>query len=197
LKFAKAPSHDPAERADSDDFATTEDIEWAIGLLSEGDWARLALIAERFFRTRSLKSTWAEPCDLLQEAILRTLHGERRWPRKRVSFTQHLARTMESVSGHLAEHRETQTRHQALIPQPLRPSSPAHALESKEELDNLRRYLAGTSKAWEFLMLKAEGQSAALIMSQLELSLSAYEAIRKKVQRTLTRLPKTGDRHGR
>ena len=82
------------KRAPSDEYASDQEVEAAIAALSPTDVERLR--ARATYRVIALASTGlgmsAE--DLLQEAILRTFEGRKRW-RKTVSFVKHL----EQASG--------------------------------------------------------------------------------------------------
>lgn len=195
MKNADVSTLSPGEDG-SDNFADAPRVELEIRSLSEGDWTKLGTIASYLFKVRALKNTWAEPGDLLQEAVTRTLQGERRWRLKKVSFIYHLARTMESISGHLAENRERDLRQAFRIPAPLHSPNPEKATESKERLNILREWSAEIPHGWDVLLLKAEGKSASEIQCQLSISSAQYEATRKRIERLLIRYAGLGGYNG-
>ena len=71
-------------------YATHIDAAEAIDSLSNADHKKLVLIARYFWNLRKLGTDWGEPEDLLFEAVLRTLEGERRWRHSTVSMVRHL-----------------------------------------------------------------------------------------------------------
>jgi hypothetical protein len=85
--------------ADATEHATDAEVEAAIRGLSEADGIRLLKVAS--FRARALSGLGlgVTADDLLQEAILRTVAGRRRW-RKSVTFVKHLIKSLESIANH-------------------------------------------------------------------------------------------------
>lgn len=84
------------------EYATDSEVEAAIRALSDTDAVRLGRFAT--FRARGLagRGLGLNGDDLLQEAIKRTLDGDRHW-RKTVTFVKHLIETMRSIASHAAE----------------------------------------------------------------------------------------------
>src|SRR5580704_13013780 len=68
---------------------TREEVREAIERLSDADFLRLKFIARIFAPNHSE--------DILQEALMKTLSGERTW-RSGISFIWHLRRVMESIA---------------------------------------------------------------------------------------------------
>lgn len=81
------------------EYASDADVIDAIRALTDADRIRLSRVAE--YRARALVGLHLglSADDLLQEAIRRTLNGERRW-RKTVSFRKHLIETIRSLANH-------------------------------------------------------------------------------------------------
>jgi DNA-directed RNA polymerase specialized sigma24 family protein len=82
--------------------ATPEDVEQAIRRLTDNDYRHLGKVAD--YRSLSLMAIglgWSGD-DLLQEAITRTLEGDRKWPRG-VSLMAHLWGTMRSIASHVPD----------------------------------------------------------------------------------------------
>jgi DNA-directed RNA polymerase specialized sigma24 family protein len=88
-----------AKKSSAEEHATDAEVEDAIRDLADVDTLRLMRVAG--FRARMLVGLGLGigPEDLLQDAIVRTIDGERRW-RKRVSFVKHLIETMRSIANH-------------------------------------------------------------------------------------------------
>lgn len=75
-----------------------DDVEKAIHGLSVADHERLRRIAKSYAMGLGHYPHESPAADLLQEAVMRTLEGKRRW-RRGVDFIHHLDRTMKSI-GH-------------------------------------------------------------------------------------------------
>ncbi len=61
-------------------YATPQEAREAIKSLGDADYAKLMIIARSFAHKR-LKGMVVEPADLLHQAIMKTLNGEKRWYR--------------------------------------------------------------------------------------------------------------------
>src|SRR5690242_2696039 len=94
-------SKSPPQDVCPDEYASTEESRTAISSLSDDDYIKLMVIAAFFCCERCLRRDQLEPEELLGEAISRTLEGERKWRKTRVSIVRHLDRCMESISGHV------------------------------------------------------------------------------------------------
>jgi hypothetical protein len=90
------------KETDAAEYATDAEVEAAIRALSDADGVRLRKVAS--FRARGLAGLGlgVSADDLLQEAIMRTLAGGRRW-RKSVTFVKHLIKTLGSLANHLRD----------------------------------------------------------------------------------------------
>lgn len=89
-----------AKQTPADEYATDQEVESAIGALSEADRVRLRRVAA--FRARPLADTGLgiDADDLLQDAMFRTVLGDRRWRKKKVTLVKHLIETMRSIANH-------------------------------------------------------------------------------------------------
>ena len=88
---------------------STIEVRRAIETLTVGDKLRLKRSAEFWVRVRGLAPHEKTAEDLLAEAQLKTLTGDRRW-KNGFTFVQHLRRSMESISDGWAKkrgHKET------------------------------------------------------------------------------------------
>ncbi|WP_306537345.1 hypothetical protein [Geobacter sp.] len=88
--------------------ATTQEIVKGIGMMSKVDSLRL----NRFAKSRTVLlgvlahgQTWQ---DFVQEAVLLTLNGQRRWYPWEKSFVVHLMDSVWSITGHIFESVRTQ-----------------------------------------------------------------------------------------
>ena len=176
-------------------YATREEAHDAIQDLQKSDFAKLMLIARFFARKRRLAAADAEPEDLLQEAIAKTLDGRRRWSRE-VSIVRHLDRVMESHSGHLAERRELEAKRGRehmydpdLLPEPasLEPS-PEARVRNRDALDNVLTSFAGDEQALQLIRLKGDDLTASEIRRQLGMSKTEYNTVTKRIRRRVVNL---------
>ena len=105
-----------AEVSAEGEYASSDAVASAIQSLSDTDIKKLMIIATSFWRRRKLQSRWADPADLLHDAMLLTLQKTRRWRNSSVDIAHHLDRVMESISGHLARHGLTDTVAREAVP---------------------------------------------------------------------------------
>lgn len=177
---------------ESTQYATTEEAYDAIQGLQESDFRKLMIIARSFTRKRRLNGAIAEPDDLLQEAFVKTLAGQRRWSRD-VGIIRHLDRAMESDSGHVVEQRVREAKgdlelrkHPDVHPETApREPSPEALLQACEALDSVLAHFAEDKKGLEFLRLKGGGSSASEIQRELGISTTEYDTIAKRIRRRL------------
>ena len=151
--------------------ATTEEAYAAIQRLQESDFRKLMIIARSFTRKRRLNGAIAEPDDLLQEAFVKTLAGQRRWSRD-VGIIRHLDRVMESDSGHVVEQRVREARgdlelrkHPDVRPETAAPRapSPEALLQACEALDSVLAHFAEDTKGLEVLRLSRWSRDVGII----------------------------------
>lgn len=181
--------------SESTRYATREEVHDAIQDLQESDFAKLMLIARSFARKRRLNATDAEPGDLLQEAIAKTLDGRRRWSRE-VNIVRHLDRVMESDSGHFVERRAMEAKQGRehmydpdLLPEPpsLEPS-PETRVQNRDALDNVLASFAGDEQALRLIRLKGDDLSASEIRRQLGMSKTEYDTVTKRIRRRVANI---------
>ena len=91
-----------------DGHASSNEAAEAIVGLSAKERATLRKLARSYWKDRTHAPNAAcDPDDLLQEALVRTLQGTRRW-RRSVAILKHLVRTMESISWDALRARKVQ-----------------------------------------------------------------------------------------
>ena len=176
-------------------YARREEVHDAIQHLQKSDFAKLMLIARSFTKKRRLNGAYAEPEDLLQEAIAKTLDGRRRWSRE-VSIIRHLDRVMESDSGHFAERRELEAKRgrDHMYDPDLHPESaslepsPEDRVRDRDALDNVLASFAGDEESLQLIRLKGDDLLASEIRRELGMSKTEYDTVTKRIRRRLANL---------
>lgn len=203
---------DPDPEPDEKDYASTEEVQAALRQLSPADEKKLAMIAavlcER--RIEGTSEGWQGPDDLLQEAIVRTLAGDKRW-RRSVSMVKHLDRAMENISGHAAarhekapvlsglegelDEGETRLRRPRRAgPHPF-DSAVDYGAAVKDDLVAARRLFAADQEALRLLESQSEGRTESEIQQLFGIGKTQYDTITKRIRRRLARIvTKTGRR---
>lgn len=190
--MTKVPPHEVT----SDEYASIEESRTAIAALSDDDYIKLMVIAAFFCRDRYLRRDQLEPEDLLDEAISRTLEGDRRWRRNRVSIVRHLDRCMESISGHAVAQEKAKTEMSEAIfadgfdektqsPRSKQRADAEMRVLAIDQLEQIRSLFNGSPIAFQVLQLKAEGHTESEITLKLGIGKKGYEAARKKIERTM------------
>ena len=169
-------------------FATPRQAQEAIANLRPTDHAKLMLIARGFVRSR-LQGMSVDPEDLLQEAVVKTLDGRRRW-NLTVTIIKHLDRVMESDSGHIAQkrlaHGITALPDNHAEPAAQRPS-PEDQLRVLDELDSVFALFADDPSALALLRLRGNGLPASDIQRDLGMGKTEYETVNKRIRRRLVK----------
>jgi DNA-directed RNA polymerase specialized sigma24 family protein len=174
--------------------ARIAEAEKAIAKLSSPDLQKLMLIAHHFCRRRGLTSSTLEPEELLSEAIVCTLNGQKQW-RKGIPILKHLDRAMENISGHtLARaHRETppvdREGNILLIEEvAVAETSVVEEVQVNETYLSVKSAFEDDPQAWEVVTLKIKETPAAEIRKMLNLSHCEYETLAKRIRRTMVKL---------
>jgi hypothetical protein len=187
---------EPPHDATHDQYASIEESRAAIRALSDDDYLKLMVIAAFFCRDRCLRRDQLEPKELLGEAILRTLQGERKWRKNRVSIVRHLDRCMESISGHAVAKEVARTELSEAIlaeefdektqsPRTAQRANAEASIVAADELERIRLLFNDSPTAFQVLQLKAEGHTESEIILKLGIGKKGYEAARKKIERTM------------
>ncbi len=90
---------DKKKETPAGEVATDAEIETAIRALSDVDHFRLRKVASFWARGIAGMGLGIGADDLLQEAMKRTVAGERHW-KKKVTLVKHLVETMRSITNH-------------------------------------------------------------------------------------------------
>jgi hypothetical protein len=142
-----------------------------------------------------------EHSDLLQEAIVLTLDGRRRWIPENVTFIDHLLGAMRSISYAWSQKGMTEARilpaddaetdedgGTALLPFyniPAREPSPERQAEATETIRTIMDCFREDDTALKILTAMMEGQTNAEIVTSLGITHLEYHAARKRIQRRL------------
>jgi DNA-directed RNA polymerase specialized sigma24 family protein len=179
--------------------ATRKEIEAAIAALTPLDKKKLMISARYWARYCRLDGTEISPEDLYQESLIKTLEGERGWPKNRVKFLKQLIRGMESVARHhrarLKAESAAEENARALDPIPIRqglsapqplPTSDAESmLAAKQDLEKLRDFFGDDEEGFKAVVCRANGFSQDEILDELNIDEKGWETVRKRIQRKL------------
>lgn len=170
-----------------DQYATQEEALESIKSLSDADHVKLRSIAE-YFAHRRLNGKIIEPRDLLQQAFMKTLTGDKRW-RKKVPFIKHLDRCMENISGHIVEkyitnNTESLTDYEYDVAAPF--DNPVNRISAVEQIENTLDIFKDDKIARDLLELKSQGFSAVEIQRKLGIGKTQYETVTRRISRHIT-----------
>lgn len=178
----------------ADERATDAEIEKAIGALRPADLVRLGKVAS--FRARALTAAGLGQSgeDLLQEAIKRTLAGQRHW-RKAIPFVTHLVATMRSIANHALEPLQgavlvsITAEDLQQIPGAPKASDPERLAAVRERFQHIRRRFDDDDDDEVGLVLEGLGAGMKGIDIQRDLNLTPqqYETILLRLRRGIDR----------
>lgn len=175
------PSAEGAERA------SDQEIRAALEGLTEIELNRLH--AQATYLARGLEGE-ASPEDLLQEAMTRTLAGDRRWNPK-IHLVVHLMGTMKSVASHLKAARNRRGGPTAPIEldsdSVATPASQERAAIAADLLAHLEGELKDDEKGLAVLMALGEGLKGPEIQTMFNYTAKEIEAAKKRIRLRLLR----------
>lgn len=189
------PSSQELHNVSEDDLATLGEVKKAIEALTNADYAKLMLIARYFCKAR-IADPSIESDDLLQEAIVRTLTGTRKW-KKGISLLKHLDRTMESISSYYIEKQSKSPRIDSLsdnneqLQAPI--PAPSVSIEVTDKIESVLRLFKNDEIALKYLQLKGEGLQPSDIQSKLNINNTQYDTITRRIRRRITKYLAKGD----
>jgi RNA polymerase sigma-70 factor (ECF subfamily) len=163
------------------------DVGRALAALSDADLVRLKALARLWSRGLPGGIGWA---DVLNEAIVRSLDGSRRWPAG-VPLLAFLSGVMRSIRD---EHWRRARRDRALLvaaPDPdgsaVAPDNPERVLAAAQALGAINGMFADDPAALKILAGLAEGMTASDIRLHYDMSEREYDSTRKRMRRALLR----------
>lgn len=169
------------------DEAAAGDVGRALGTLSDADLARLKSLARLWSRGLPGGLGWT---DVLNEAIVRSLDGSRRWPLD-VPLLAFLSGVMRSICD---EHwRRARRDHALLVAGPdasgsvIAPDDPERVLAAAQALGAINGLFAQDPAALKVIAGLAEGMSATDIRLHYDMSERDYDSTRKRMRRALLR----------
>ena len=171
--------------------ASAQEIRAAIESLTAEELLRIRQFA--VWRLRALGNNGGRDHeDLLQEAVVRTVAGDRHWNERGVSFPHHLIGAMRSISSHWAA--ELAGRSPAEIDaaggnlietMPSPTVSPEMELAAKQEVEAVERLLAGDAAALRVLGCIRRGMTGPETQQAIGYSKTEYETVMKHMRRKL------------
>lgn len=156
----------------------------AIKALTAADLARLDGYGT--FRIATIRGVVfsADPRDLLQEAIVRTLDGRRNWDEERISFVTHLIGCMNSIANEMAKRAHLEQRAFQDSARDERKDK-ADDSSSLRILHKMRDRLGDDRTALGVYEKLLDGSSRAEICQSLRIPAKVYDAARKRISRSL------------
>ncbi|MGA2450253.1 MAG: hypothetical protein ABTD50_16385 [Polyangiaceae bacterium] len=176
--------------------ASGPDIDAAIRSLSDADGIRLQRAAS--FRARGLAALGLgiSPADLLQDAISRTIAGDRKW-KKGITFVKHLLGTMRSIANHAKDELKggtvvpsTSDDHTGGLDGVILRARTGHAelvVAADEQLASIMRRFGNDDEVGLVLEELATGMSGPEIQKDLGLTQTQYETIMTRLRRGVDR----------
>ena len=187
----------PQYQSCKDCYASPEEAAEGIAHLSSKDKATLLKLSRSYWADRmSGPHAASDPDDLLQEAIVRTLQGTRRW-RRSVTIVKHLIRAMESISWEALRARIAQPHAWAVdTVEEIDPgdrsdeSMVVDVLLAREELTQIEGLFERDKEALEVLRCRSIELSPSETCDRLGMERSRYDTVNKRIWRKLTKSAK-------
>jgi RNA polymerase sigma-70 factor (ECF subfamily) len=164
------------EGDDEPRFARSAAAARAIATLGQADLRRLELIA----RARAQGLPAMEWRDLLQESIIRTLEGSRRWPLG-IPLVVFLAQTMRSIASDV---RRRPSEDYPGDTSTIQPVDDAHLkMEADHQLRDIVRHFQNDTAVRDLISGLQNGETALETQKRCGLSASEFDAARKRFWR--------------
>jgi DNA-directed RNA polymerase specialized sigma24 family protein len=180
----------------SEEYATDAEVEAAVRALAPADGVRLAKIAR--FRALALAGLGIGMSgeDLLQDTILCTLDGRKRW-RKSVKFVTHLIRAIQNIASHAREAQAGRTMVMVAVAEPDGPSDgvvvASHASDAErlaavgEQFALIEKTFEGDDEVGLVVECMARGMNGPEVQRDLNITQTEYETIMKRLRRGVDR----------
>jgi DNA-directed RNA polymerase specialized sigma24 family protein len=180
--------------------ATAQEIRAAIESLTRDDLLRLRQFAVWRMRGLGRNGGGRDHEDLIQEAVVRTVAGDRRWNQRAVTLAAHLVGAMRSISNHWATEVSVRAGEGlpdsagvALIEQLASAAiDPETELAAKQEIKAIEKLLAGDAAAVRVLDCIRRGLSGPETQLATGYSRTEYETVMKRIRRKLRRWSSDG-----
>lgn len=196
-----------------------EEIKTALSNLSDVDWSRLVVYARRRLQLIRRSAAGQSDQDLIQTAIVKTLSGERVWPKHKVSIVGHLLGIIRSDTSHMMErcnttiHNEPHLQSELITGEgdskfdpmeqatisALDPRFTNSNFDHESEVDDLMAALVESLKddpaALEVLDYLRDNMSGPGIQLKMGISAKEYAAIHRRIVRKIPKLAGEENRH--
>ena len=171
-------------------YATKGQVYKAIKALTDADHKKLMIIAVFYCRNRKLHNHTIEPEELISEAVVATLSGNKQWRHGNVSLIKHLDQAMRNISGHLAGKglKESLAKEALKDLQTITRKTTdtvSSTVLSRDELRRVQSLFDGDEPASRLLELKSQEMTMSEIKSAMGMSNTEYETVFKRVYRKL------------
>jgi DNA-directed RNA polymerase specialized sigma24 family protein len=176
--------------------ASIEQIRRALVALTSDEKEKLSLIARSWLRRYQLDRAKFLPSDLVNEVILRTLDGRRKWPYKSVNFMYYLDRTMGSIARHEYDQMKRFTSIDPNFSDPAPKADFTDLDEPYPELAVLNAAFSDDPVILQYLLLKYEGKTVAQVAKSMGKNTREIEAIKKRANRRVGELSGGVGKHG-
>lgn len=182
-----------------DQYADAEEAAAAIRQLSDSDHQKLVVISRYWHRQRvALDRLGIAADDLLHQAILSTLEGERRWRRNSVTIVRHLDQCMRSISGHAIESAKTEIagkrevrRRGVLYDRRPHDSSVEAQVIARGQGTEIEELFSDDPVALQVIKGRALGKEAEEIRTELSLDRRQYETTSRRILRKFAKFSLT------
>lgn len=185
----QAVSELDARRVPIEQAATPEEISLAIESLTEAELVKVRRFAAYRVRALGPEKPGRAADELIKEALLSLLEGNRRWNKEKVSFFTFLSGAMRSISSHWRE--------QDLQPRMEHPDvlttltsdapDPEAALNGKQQWALILSIFADDEDSLALLPEMAQGLSGPEVRARIGWTANRYEATLKRVRRKLVK----------
>ena len=191
--------------------ATDVEVEAAILALSHSDLRKLGAAAE--FRIAGLgrKALGRQSSDLLQEAVSRTVAGDRRWNKGAVDFVGHLLGAMKSIASHWREQFREAEPHLEADLKPRNPAidgetpldharstspNPEEILIEKQLIEQIDALFADDNSGLKVSQALRTGTKPERIRAELHMEITEYETTVRRVRRRIAAFLARTKAHG-
>ena len=175
----------------SSEYATPSEVAHAINSLTAADYKKLMWVATHWWIRRCLQTRWADPADLLHDAVAATLAGRKHWRKASVPIAKHLSRAMDNISGHLVAKGIKHTAACDAIGREHQDATSGGMIQNgvaaREELGIIHDIFSGDTQALELVRLKALGKTASEIRAQMGIDNTQFDTVTKRIRRKLAK----------
>lgn len=180
-----------------DVIASADEIKEAIENMSATDLYRLEQFAKYRIRGLGRRALGRSYEDLIKEAMVATLGGNRNWKIHKVGFVGHMMAVVRSISSHWKEKAYSETylesefsdeNKKSILETPSQTPSAETVLSAKEKLQTIYRHFSGDEQVSKLFSSLEQGLTSTEAQETFGLSKKQYEAAVKRLRRGLNRM---------